>query len=160
VDTDRSGTISAQELASLQFAGRPLGFQTAKKLIKVFDKKYLGSIDFNEYASLHAFLNKMQADFFQADRDRSGFLDANEIFGALQSAGFQLSLPTVQTLCNRFDPAPPGQPKRGLPFENFLQVVAHLAAVRSIFEWNDPQRTGRVNLTYDQVAHITVHLMD
>jgi len=160
VDTDRSGTISANELALLQFGGRPLGFRTAKKLITVFDKRQMGSVDFPEYASLHQFLNKMQSDFFQADRDRSGFLDPNEIFGALQNAGFQLSLPTVQAICNKFDTTPPGQPKLGLAFENFLQVVAHLAAVRSIFEWNDVQKNGRVTFSYDQMAHVTTHLMD
>ena len=34
------------------------------------------------------------------------------------------------------------------------------AIVRTLFDFNDPQRTGRVSLTYDQLAHITIHLMD
>jgi len=163
LDTDRSGTITAQELAALQIAGRTLGLPAAKKLIKVFDKNYSGSIDFYEYASLHQFLNKMQTSFFQADRDRSGALDSNEIFGALQSAGFQVSLTTLEAIITKFDPPLPGLPSTGgrsISFEKFVQIVAHLAAVRSIFEWNDTQRTGKVTLSYDQLAHITVHLQD
>eukprot|EP01118_Nematostelium_gracile_P014401 TRINITY_DN559_c0_g1_i2.p1 TRINITY_DN559_c0_g1~~TRINITY_DN559_c0_g1_i2.p1 ORF type:complete len:403 (+),score=169.07 TRINITY_DN559_c0_g1_i2:112-1320(+) len=156
VDTDHSGNITAQELAGLTLAGKPLGLPAAKKLIKVFDKNYSGSIDFQEYASLHQFLNKMMGAFYQADTDRSGQLEAGEILQALQSAGFQLSLQTVQGVTSKFVTGT----NKGVNFEQFLQVCAHLATVRSIFEWNDTAKTGKVTLTYDQLSHITVHLMD
>jgi Ca2+-binding EF-hand superfamily protein len=44
VDKDRSGSITYNELANLRFANKPLGVAAAKKLIKVFDKNYSGSI--------------------------------------------------------------------------------------------------------------------
>jgi Ca2+-binding EF-hand superfamily protein len=155
VDKDRSGSITANELGTLNFGGKPLGLATAKKLIKVFDKNYSGSIDFAEYASLHGFLLKMQGAFFAADQDRSGFLDYREIYNALVQAGFQLQMPTVQAICQKYDTS-----KKGLSWDQFLQACAHLATARSIFEWNDPQRTGKVTLSYDQLAHVTVHMLD
>jgi len=155
VDADKSGTISAQELAAMKYGPSYLGLPAAKKLIKVFDKHYTGTIDFHEFASLHQFLHKMYTAFYQADAAKTGLLDAREIHSGLQTGGFQLGLQTVQAICSKFDTT-----GRGITFEQFLQVCAHLATVRSIFEWNDQGRTGKVVLTYDQLAHVTVHLMD
>jgi len=133
---------------------QPLSFSSL--LIKVFDRDRSGEIDFNEYVALHQFVMKMQAAFVQADQDRSGFLDSREIFNALTTAGFQLGYQTVQTLCTKYDTNKNGQ----ISLDSFIQVCAHLASVRSIFEWNDQQKTGKVTLTYDQLAHITVHLVE
>lgn len=156
VDIDRSGTITANELAVYPFMGKPLGLETSKKLIKVFDKNYTGNIDFNEYVLLNRFINQMQAAFLQADQDRSGFLDSREIFNAITGAGFQLTYPTIQSICQKYDTMRNGR----ITVDSFIQICAHLAGVRSIFEWNDTTRSGKVTLTYDQLSHITVHLLE
>jgi len=154
MDRDRSGTLDVMELATMPFNGRSLGVEPAKKLIKAFDKNYSGKIDFYETAALYQFMNQMQTAFYAADKDRSGFLDSGEIHSALQNGGFQLGLGTVQEVCKKFDKG------QGISLENFLLICAHLATVRSIFEWNDPQKTGKITLTYDQLSHITFHLME
>lgn len=96
VDRDRSGSISAVELGQVQFNQRPIGVAVSKKLIRIFDRDNNGEIDFQEYAALHMFLMAMQSAFFAADRDRSGYIDANEMFQAVTGAGFQLSFGTIQ----------------------------------------------------------------
>jgi len=154
VDRDRSGNISAQELAQIQFSGKPLGAAVSTKLIKVFDRDHSGSIDFNEYAVLHKFLTSMQNAFFAADRDRSGTIDPPEILAGLQQAGFSLSMPTVQAYGRKFDPS-----GRGIDFPNFLWMCSHLAHCRSIFEWNDQQRRGQIVLSYDALCHIAADLL-
>eukprot|EP01127_Copromyxa_protea_P009782 TRINITY_DN2325_c0_g1_i1.p1 TRINITY_DN2325_c0_g1~~TRINITY_DN2325_c0_g1_i1.p1 ORF type:complete len:236 (+),score=46.02 TRINITY_DN2325_c0_g1_i1:21-728(+) len=154
IDRDRSGNVSANELAGIQFNGRPLGIAVATKLVKVFDKDCSGEIDFKEYAALHQFLTTMQSVFFQADADRSGTIDAREIFPALTGAGFQLSFATVQACVAKFDTT-----RRGIDFPTFLYLCSHLAHLRSIFEWNDPQNTGRINLTYDALCHIGTDIL-
>jgi len=149
VDQDRSGTISAQELAGVLFNGKPIGLPVALKLIRVFDKDNSGSIEFREYASLHKFMQNMQNAFFAADRDRSGFIDANEMQQAIGGAGFQLSQPTLQAISTKFS-----VPGRGVDFPNYLFLCAHLAQMRAIFEWNDTDKDGRITLTFDALAHI------
>jgi len=96
----------------------------------------------------------MQNSFFTADKDRSGTIDAQEIHAALIQAGFQLSMPTVQAAVAKFDPT-----RRGLDFPNFLFLCAHLAHCRSIFEWNDAQRSGQIHITYDAFCHIGIDLI-
>eukprot|EP01130_Rhizamoeba_saxonica_P002990 TRINITY_DN1304_c0_g1_i1.p1 TRINITY_DN1304_c0_g1~~TRINITY_DN1304_c0_g1_i1.p1 ORF type:complete len:156 (+),score=22.96 TRINITY_DN1304_c0_g1_i1:291-758(+) len=148
------GHITMYELANIQFSGVPLGLEVAGKLVKVFDKDHSGTIDFYEYATLHQFMNVMQNAFFSADRDRSGFLDYIEIHGALVAAGFQLSLPTVQAVVQKFDAY-----GRGIGFHQFLLLTAHLAHCRSIFEWNDMGRSGMIHLDYNSLCHIGTDLL-
>jgi Ca2+-binding EF-hand superfamily protein len=38
IDRDRSGSITANEIAACTFANTPLGWDTASKLVRVFDK--------------------------------------------------------------------------------------------------------------------------
>lgn len=80
-------------------------------MIKVFDRDHNGTIDFREYATLHKvdydhkqlivfqFLLQMEYAFVSADRDRSGYLDIQEIRGAFVGAGFQLSVETITDVC-------------------------------------------------------------
>jgi len=155
VDKDRSGNIQAAELAQIQFNNQPIGINVAAKLIKVFDKDGSGSIEFKEYCILHKFMLHMQNAFFQADKDRSGSIDSQEIWTAINAAGFQVSLQTIQAIVNKFDPT-----KRGLPFSSFLYLCAHLAHIRSIYDWNDQQRRGYITLTYDALCHIGTDILN
>ncbi|KAL6074787.1 Proline and glycine rich transmembrane protein [Balamuthia mandrillaris] len=149
VDTDRSGSITANELATITFNGVPLGYPVAFKLLQVFDQDRSGTIDFYEYASLHKFMSSLQTAFFSADRDRSGRLDAREIHSALATAGFQLSLPAVQALMAKYDKS-----GYGITFQDFMMLCATVAQGRSLFQWRDTQRTGRITLSLDQLLEL------
>jgi len=154
VDTDRSGHITGNEIAQIQFNGRPLGPTVGFKLVKVFDRDASGSIDLREYSILHKFLTLMQNAFQQIDQQRLGYLPPQQIFQAIQSSGFQVSLPTIQAMAKKFDPT-----NRGIDFPTYIFMCAHLAHTRSIFEWNDPRRAGSITLNYDQLAHIATEIL-
>ena len=79
-----SGRISATELANLNFGGKPMGLEIAKRLIRIFDADKNGEIDFPEYCSLHSFLGRVYNSFIVADTDKSLRLDPPEILGAMQ----------------------------------------------------------------------------
>jgi len=155
VDTDHSGTIEAEELQHVTFDRVPLGIEVARKLVQVFDKDRNGKIDFFEYASMHKFISHMRQAFLQADTDHSGRIEAREIHQALSGAGFpSLSMGSIQELLNKFD-----KTRRGLDWREFLLMVAHIANVRSVFQWNDSQKKGMILLTEDQLTHISAYLM-
>lgn len=156
VDTDRTGQISAVELARLTFFGQPLGLAAAQKFVLAFDKDRSGQISFDEYVAMHVFINAVGNAFVTNDRDRSQTLDFNEIQAALASTGFfQLPPPAVFALLQKLDKTGRGQ----LTYNDFMFVAAHLAFVKSVFEWNDPQRTGRINLGFDQFAHLSTEFV-
>lgn len=141
-----TGAITAEELATANFGGQPLGIKAAKKLVAAFDKDRNGTIEFSEYAALHKFISNMIQAFNNADVNRTGFLHFSEIHKAIYSGGFYLSVQTIQAICQKFD-----KTGRGISMPDFILVCAHLACVRSIFEWNDPSNKGNVTFNYDQV---------
>jgi len=155
VDKDKSGTISVQELMLLAFGGKPLGMETAKKLIAVFDRDKNNTIDFNEYAVLHKFLTAMQNAFFNADKDRNGSLDAQEIHTAVQSAGFSLQLNALQAFYRKYTVG-----KTGMDFVSFISMITTIALVRSRFEWLRPDASGRVAFTFDALVEFIGDAVD
>jgi hypothetical protein len=42
------------------FGGVPIGLTVAAKLIQVFDENRNGTIDFNEYCTMHRFISQMR----------------------------------------------------------------------------------------------------
>jgi len=154
VDADHSGTIDVNELQQVTFGGQPIGFQVAQKLIQVFDEDRNGAIDFNEYASMHRFISQMKQAFNAADKDHSGRIESNEIFQALSAAGFgYVSMNSVKELTTKFD-----KTRKGLDWNEFLLMAACIAHVRSVFQWNDKNNTGVINLNIDQLTQIAAYL--
>mmetsp|Transcript_26300 Transcript_26300/g.73512 ORF Transcript_26300/g.73512 Transcript_26300/m.73512 type:complete len:234 (+) Transcript_26300:83-784(+) len=153
VDRDRSQSISVHELQNLAFGGIPLGFDNALKLIKVFDRDFSGTIDFYEYASLHKFIQAMQAAFIRADQNRNSQLDAAEIHNALLSSGFQLQIHAVQALFRKY-----ARGRTGIGFGDFLGLASDIALLRSKFEWADSRRSGYISITLDQLITMAADL--
>lgn len=149
IDRDRSGEITANEIAQCTFANQPLGWDTAAKLVRVFDKDMTGSIDIFEYSCMHKFLSLMQHAFFSADRDRSGRLDANEIHQAIGVGQMQVPMPVVQVLYNKYN-----RDGFGVGFGDFLQLVSHIASAKSAFAWEDQAQGGRGAVTIDAFKFI------
>jgi len=155
VDRDKSGTIEDVELQEVRFDNLPIGIEVARKLIQVFDRDKNGTIDFVEYASMHKFIAQMRQAFLLADTDRSGRIEAREIFNALTRAGFSfLSMGTINELLHKFD-----RSQRGLDWREFLLMVSHIANVHTVFQWNDTGQRGSVTLNEDQLVHISAYLI-
>jgi len=153
IDLDRSGSITANEIAAITFNGVPLGLEVASKLVQVFDRDRSGNVSFHEYASMHKFLSTLQAAFFAADQDRSGRIDAREIYNALARCGFTASFPSIQALMYKYD-----KTGYGLMFQDFLKVCSTIAQTRSLFQWKDPQRTGQISVTQDQLIELVAQM--
>jgi len=153
VDKDRSGEISAQELAQFSVNNKPLGPELAKKFISVFDKDRSGTINFQEYASLQQFLNILQAGFYGSDRNKTN-ITPSEVTLVLQRVGFVLSPTATQSVIQKFDVTRRGS----LLWEEFLSLGAHLAFVRSVFEWSDVDRDGKHTFDYEQFTYATLYI--
>lgn len=88
VDKSGDGNIDVKELQqALALGNLHFSLQAVAMMIRLHDRDRSGSIDFNEFQSLHKFLMNMQQAFQYFDRDRSGALDRGEVFSALQHAG-------------------------------------------------------------------------
>jgi len=150
IDKDRSGRITAAEIQSCTFGGVPLGFDLAQKLVRVFDKKRDGQIDFYEYAAMHKFLALMQQAFFAGDIKRNGRLDAREIHIALGVGHMTISYPAIESLYNFYN-----KDGYGCTFQDFLKMCTHIARAKSVFEWEDVGRTGTIAINFEKFLQMT-----
>jgi Ca2+-binding EF-hand superfamily protein len=154
VDKDRSGRISVEELSSMNFGGLRFSLETARLLIKVFDRDQCGEIGFIEYASLHKFILLMHQAFQSYDTDRSGTIEINEAQRAVQQGGFNLSPLTIQLVFKKFH-----NPRtNGLNLEQFMGLCAFLGMCRSAFTQLDIYRSGRVSMDMDQFIKVAATL--
>ena len=151
VDTDRSQKISAIELGKMTFpgqagstpmAGKPIGPDTAKKVISLFDSSGKKEIDFFEYAAFFEFCTQLQNAYMAADRNRSNAISDQETGPALHQAGLTVDPPVVAQLFKTRVKAP----ARGLDLAGFLALALDIAEVRQHFERIDRDRDGKISL--------------
>jgi len=155
LDKDKSGEISAGELATNKFEGVQFSLTTTTLLVKVFDKDRSGQISFFEFASLSKFVSSMKAAFLNFDRDRSGSIDLNEVTQAVAQGGFHLQPQTLQAVYTKYlklHPLNQGnrQVARGLNLELFIQLCSYLGSTRGVFSQYDYQRSGWITVNLDQ----------
>ncbi len=150
VDKDRSGKISAQELAQMVFpgapgssslAGRPIGLEVANKIIPIFDSAGVREISFFEYAALFEFCTQLQTAFQAADRNRTNKLGAAEVGQALSQAALPIGAAAVEQLVRARGGA--------LDLGAFLNMALEAAEVKQHFAQLDCDRDGK--LTQDEV---------
>jgi programmed cell death protein 6 len=157
-DRDKSGSISAAELASLplpgqsQYGGKPIGPAVATSLIGLFDADKSGHIEWNEFTALFGWLNAMTTAFARADADHGGTLDAREIGGAIRGAGFEVSDFVLGKYFHKYSYG-----RQELNFLQYMLCVADLAKIRSVFAWHDTNREGKIDLdrVFSLVADVT-----
>lgn len=153
IDRDRSGEISAFELAQTDFGGFKISTDTATMLVKVFDRDRSGQISFNEFASLYKFILSMKQAYLAYDQDRSGSIDSREASLAIQQAGFQLSPQTMEEVFRKFLKPPTA---KGLNLEQFIQLSAYLGILRNLFSQFDTNRTGWIQINFDQLVQMNL----
>lgn len=72
--------------------------------------------------------------------------------------GFMLSQPTFDALLKKFPPNTLGRGEFGIDFETYLQMSAFLGQIQSTFLVHDPQRSGRITLTMDQLILVSTFI--
>jgi len=151
VDTDSSKTITVPELSLYPFNNKPLGVDLARQLIKVFDKDNSGSLQFYEFATLYHFLTLLFQAFSSLAKG-AGAVPTQSVLAPLQAAGFSITQESLASLAARYEPPLQGQ----LSWDAFLALGIYLARVRSLFEWSDTDKDGKITLTYEQLAKLTL----
>jgi Ca2+-binding EF-hand superfamily protein len=154
IDRNRNGALAAVELQNaLQLGGLNFSLATVAHIIRIHDRTGKGAIAFPDFSRLHEFLTNVQHSFEYFDKDKSGSLSYDEIFAALQHAGYTLERQALQAVFQRFDPARSG----ALGLAEFLALTLFLRSATATFNAFDPQRTGVVRLSFNQFLYAASH---
>jgi len=147
------GSITATELGQLNFNNVPLGVELARRLLGVFDKDRSGTISFQEYASLQQYLNTLKSAFYGSNPSKFT-ITSGEIIQVLQRLGFSISPTAIQIIIQKFD----AQRRGALSWDQYMNMCAHLAFVRSVFEWSDTDHDGKTTFDYEQFIYATLYI--
>lgn len=154
VDVDNSGSINSAELKRALEAGNLHFPQTVvEQMTKMYDKDYSGTMSFDEFVSLHKFLSSVQDTFSRNSRSR-GVLSLQEMYPALQQAGYKLDQPSFFTVCRSFDKGNLGD----FRLDEFMSICIFLQSAQNLFTAFDSQRKGSVTLDFNQFIYCSANL--
>ncbi|KAG9006162.1 hypothetical protein FRB94_012251 [Tulasnella sp. JGI-2019a] len=150
VDTDRSGSISPNELQQALVNGdwSPFDLDTVKLLMTIFDTDRSGTVTFNEFSGLWKYIKDWQGVFRHFDQDRSGSIDGRELNQALTQFGFNLS-PQLITLLERKYDIKASASGTGITFDRFVRCCVVIKQLTESFQRLDTNRSGWVQLNYE-----------
>ncbi|XP_078271777.1 programmed cell death protein 6 isoform X1 [Rhinoraja longicauda] len=148
VDRDRSGVISESELQQALSNGTwtPFNPKTVRSIIGMFDRNNRGGVDFNEFMGLWKYINDWQNIFRTYDRDKSNYIDKNELKHALSNFGYRLSEQFYNVLLTKFDRQGRGQ----IAFDDFIQCCIVLQRLTDVFRRFDTDQDGWIQVSYEQ----------
>ncbi|KAH9384967.1 hypothetical protein HPB48_026999 [Haemaphysalis longicornis] len=157
VDRNRSGAINARELQSVLSNGtwKPFNLEAAKVMIRMFDRRGVGKVNFDEFTSLWNFLTSWLNCFQSFDKDRSGFIDRRELSDALTRFGYRLGQPTVDALIMKYD----REGKGSITFDDFILCCLSLQALTDTFRRYDTDQDGLINIRYEDFIKAVLPLL-
>lgn len=154
VDADRSGRISALELQQALVNGNWSHFnpETCRLMIGMFDRDHTGQIELNEFQALWNYIQQWKGVFERFDGNRTGQIESNELHQALSSMGYNLSPQFMQMCVCKFDI----QGRRSMKLDDFIQCCVMIKSLTDMFVARDPQRTGRITVTYEDFMTMSI----
>ncbi|CAF1230790.1 unnamed protein product [Adineta ricciae] len=156
VDTDRSGSISSNELQAALSNGTwsPFNPETIRMMIGMFDRDESSTIDFQEFRLLWKYVSDWEKCFKQFDLDGSGAIDKHELKTALSSFGYRLSDNFYELLIKRFDRTGRGN----VAFDDFIQACVSIQTLTNAFRHFDRQQIGQITIGYEDFLTLVFSL--
>jgi len=156
VDTDRSGSITSNELqaALSNCTWSPFNPETVRMMIGIFDQDHSSTISFDEFKHLWRFVTKWENMFRDFDKDKSGSIDKNEFRSALTSIGYRLSDRFYDLLIKKFDRTGRGT----VAFDDFIQACISIQTLTNAFRQHDRLQNGQITINYEDFLTLVFSL--
>ncbi|KAI9141187.1 hypothetical protein BKA69DRAFT_1075343 [Paraphysoderma sedebokerense] len=154
VDQDNSGHITCDELQQALQNGDWTTFnsETVRLMMNLFDRNHSGSITFDEFAALWKFITDWNACFQSFDRDRSGYIDKNELRQALLAFGYNLSESLCDMMIRKYD----RHGRNNITFDSFIQACVTVKSLTESFQRYDTNRSGWVTINYETFLELVL----
>eukprot|EP01100_Stratorugosa_tubuloviscum_P015723 TRINITY_DN927_c3_g1_i1.p1 TRINITY_DN927_c3_g1~~TRINITY_DN927_c3_g1_i1.p1 ORF type:complete len:219 (-),score=95.90 TRINITY_DN927_c3_g1_i1:70-678(-) len=144
IDADKSNSISKSELVELAKKTLAndctLNDDTADKLIKAFDYRESGQIDFYEFVAVYVFI-QTTINFFREQTDGTGELNFKQTCFLLYDMHIGLDDNTIVELFNTFR-----EKQQGLNLDRFIKLCSFLGLAKRQYFLLDPMNYGSTKL--------------
>ncbi|CAM6066483.1 unnamed protein product [Sphagnum tenellum] len=159
VDEDKSGSINSLELQrALEVGNLKFPKSIVDQMIRMYDADQNGVMSFEGNTDSFLVINiKLVFHNVRISHlglwDR-GFLALNEVYQALQQAGFTLDEPSFYTACQSFDPNRLGKFK----LDDYISMCIFLQSAKNLFGAFDTSRIGHITLDFNQFVYCAANL--
>jgi hypothetical protein len=120
-------------------------------MIEMFNVSGTGYLNITEFGALFGYINQWKALFESIDRDRSGFIEQNELVQAFQQMGYRFSPQFVQNLLTKYDPR-----GRKLTLDNFIVCSVQIKRLTDSFRSRDKEMRGVAQLQYEDFVGLAM----
>lgn len=153
VDKDGSGRITSEELQAALVNAQRNCFSTkaCQLMIKLFDRNKQGSIDIYEFQYLYTFINQWVNLFNTYDKDKSGYIEKDELMAALNQMGYRISQDFVNIFIahnNKYDE------QRRLNLDQFIVGCIKIQKITEGFKIKDRKMQGIITLTFEDFIRL------
>ncbi|ORX88845.1 EF-hand [Basidiobolus meristosporus CBS 931.73] len=121
-------------------------------MINLFDRDNNGTINYQEFVGLWRYIEDWQRCFMGFDKDRSGYIDSQELLEALRAFGYNLSPPFVNLLIRKYD----RRGKGDVSFDNFIQICVTIRSLTESFRRFDSNGDGWIQINYEQFLELVL----
>ncbi|XP_072405615.1 calpain-9-like isoform X1 [Chiloscyllium punctatum] len=128
------------------------GLDACKSLISLTDRHGFGKMGFTEFSNLWSKICQWTRVFNQFDKDGSGTMNSQEMFSALQAAGFQVDEFLMQLIGLRYT-----DPDLTFSYVTFICCLTKLDTMIRSFKTMDKFGTGVINITYKEWLQMTMY---
>jgi len=152
-DKDGNGKIDPGELKSaLEATGFHFAPQVINRMIKLVNvRPPFGSIDFEEFCNLSAYLDATRKSFDSADTNKNGKIDMKELGEALLDTGFSITSTQLKKLLKLVDMDGNGD----IQFEEFVSLSFYLKLISDLFEKN---KSGNATSLNEDLSRLGIKL--
>lgn len=105
-----------------------------------------------EFQQLWSYINQWKGVFDRYDRDRSGNIDAGELYTAYNEMGFRVTAAFCQMVVTRFDRLE----KKSLKFDDFIQSCVMLRSLTDAFKTRDTNLNGIIQVSYEDFMTMAI----
>jgi len=120
-------------------------------MAEMFDREKKGTINIHEFGALFGYINQWKGTFEGYDRDRSGYIEQNELTSAFQQMGYRFSPTFVGNLLAKYDAR-----SRRLTLDNFIVACVQIQRLTNSFRTRDKEMRGQATLAYEDFVGIAL----
>jgi len=150
IDADRSGSVDVNEMRGLVIAGRKLTQEGIVAVIGVFAEPGCYTVTLENFRRMYRFLEDCDKAF-KAVGSGAPKIPFAQVHPALKQMNLDFPPQAAELVAARIDSRNPSA-DRVLEFDEFLLCACFFAALRSVFQRNDRNRSGSVTFTEKDFA--------
>ncbi|CAH1183249.1 unnamed protein product [Phaedon cochleariae] len=156
MDTQNAGRITSKELqqAFELFQGRHFSDSTCKFVVRLFDLDRNGGLDIKEFESLYYHIKLWINAFNIYDRDRSGYLDENELDQALREMDIHFTPDFVRFLIRRSNPN-----AKKMSLDQYIITCIQIQKFTDEFKNRDTSFSGNINVKYEEFLELILRCL-